>query len=230
MTPLTLVQKRALSAVAANFEKISRASREFNRAYRSTLNRMGRPTQNTHRMEHDAAAMSRKWLEVADEFARVQRKLGLMNNEMHHQVRRNIISNLMKKYGIVALIRDKMWLRGLEAEKARALANFSNFQKGSHQNINHIGESHRKKTPSPTRQRRTPSPVRPANNAHRRVHGIGPVNNTRVTWSRNANGKINRFKTLSNLSLTLTNAQKNTLSNMSENQAMNTIRQLARST
>ena len=71
--------------------------------------------------------------------------------------------------------------------------------------------------------------VRPVNNnAHRRVHGIGPANNTRVTWSRNANGKINRFKTLSNLRMTLTNAQKNALGAMTENQAMNAIRRLAR--
>jgi len=61
-----------------------------------------------------------------------------------------------------------------------------------------------------------------------RCHGIGPANNTRITWSRNSNGKINRFKTLSNLSLMLTNAQKNALGAMSENQAMNTIRRLAR--
>jgi hypothetical protein len=60
------------------------------------------------------------------------------------------------------------------------------------------------------------------------VHGIGPANNTRVTWSRNANGKINRFKTLSNLRMTLTNAQKNALGAMTENQAMNAIRRLAR--
>jgi predicted flap endonuclease-1-like 5' DNA nuclease len=232
MPPLTLVQKRALSAVAANLEKISRAASKVRRAYHSTMNRMGRPTQNTRRMEPEVAAMSRKWLEVADELARVERKLGLTDNDMHHEVRINIISNLMKKYRVVDLIREKMWRRGLEAEKKRALANFNEFSKGQfNTTTNHIAASHARKTPSPPRQRtprRTSSP--PANNAHRRIHGIGPANNTRVTWSRNANGKINRFRTLANLKVTLTNAQKDTLSNMSENQAMHTIRQLARST
>ena len=56
----------------------------------------------------------------------------------------------------------------------------------------------------------------------------GTANNTRVTWSRNANGKINRFKTLENINMKLTNAQRNALREMSENQAKNTIRQLAR--
>ena len=136
----------------------------------------------------------------------------------------------MKKYRVVDLIREKMWRRGLEAEKKRALANFNEFSKGQfNTTTNHIGASRRKKTPSPPRRRtpiRVPSP--PANNAHRRVHGIGPVNTTRITWSRNANGKINRFKTLENISLQLTPSQKNAIMEMSENQAMNTIRQLAR--
>ena len=56
----------------------------------------------------------------------------------------------------------------------------------------------------------------------------GAANNTRITWSRNANGKINRFKTLENINMHLTQAQRNALLEMSENQAMNTIRQLAR--
>jgi antibiotic biosynthesis monooxygenase (ABM) superfamily enzyme len=56
----------------------------------------------------------------------------------------------------------------------------------------------------------------------------GAANNTRVTWSRNANGTINRFKTLENINLRLTQAQRNALLEMSENKAMNTIRQLAR--
>ena len=230
MPPLTLVQKRALSAVAANLEKISRAASKVRRAYHSTMNRMGRPTQNTRRMEPEVAAMSRKWLEVADEVARVERKLGLTDNDMHHQVRRNIISNLMKKYRVVDLIREKMWRRGLEAEKARARANFNEFSKGQfNTTTNHIGASRLKKTPSPPRRHtphRTPAPA--ANNAHRRVHGIGPANNTRITWRRNANGKINRFKTLENINMKLSQAERNALRNMSENQAVNYIRNLAR--
>lgn len=81
-----------------------------------------------------------------------------------------------------------------------------------------------------------PSPRSPRTLARQAELGImggagrspGAANNTRVTWARRANGTIDRFKTLRNLNLSLTNAQRNALSAMSENQAMNTIRQLAR--
>ena len=83
---------------------------------------------------------------------------------------------------------------------------------------------------------RGPSPRSPATLARQANLGImggagrvpGAANNTRVTWSRNANGTINRFKTLENINLRLTQAQRNALLEMSENKAMNTIRQLAR--
>lgn len=77
------------------------------------------------------------------------------------------------------------------------------------------------------------SPATLARQANLRITGgagrsPGAANNTRITWSRNANGKVSIHKTLTNLNLGLTNAQKNALTQMSENQAMNTIRQLAR--
>ena len=56
----------------------------------------------------------------------------------------------------------------------------------------------------------------------------GAANNTRVTWSRNANGKISIHKTIRNLNLSLSNAERNALEKMSENQALNYIRALAR--
>jgi hypothetical protein len=56
----------------------------------------------------------------------------------------------------------------------------------------------------------------------------GAANNTRITWRRNANGKINRFKTLENINMKLSQAERNALRNMSENQAINYIRNLAR--
>ena len=81
-----------------------------------------------------------------------------------------------------------------------------------------------------------PSPRSPATLARQANLGImggarrspGAANNTRVTWSRNANGKINRFKTIENINMKLTQAQRNELEQMSENQAVNTIRRLAR--
>jgi len=56
----------------------------------------------------------------------------------------------------------------------------------------------------------------------------GAANNTRITWSRKANGKINIHKTLANLTLSIPQTMKNLLENMPENRAMNVIRQMAR--
>ena len=147
----------------------------------------------------------------------------------------NVIANVLKKNPRVS---DKIWRRGIEEAKKLALANMKQFNKnfklrqGRYTAIPTVISSANTrrpntKSPSPPR-RRTPSPARPANNAHRRVHGIGPANNTRVTWSRNANGKINRFNTLEKINMKLTQEQRNALLEMSENQAKNTIRQLAR--
>jgi hypothetical protein len=62
----------------------------------------------------------------------------------------------------------------------------------------------------------------------RRQAQHGPSNNTHITWSRNANGKINIHKTLRNLEFSLTNKQKKTLENMPENQAVKALRWFAR--
>jgi len=83
---------------------------------------------------------------------------------------------------------------------------------------------------------RGPSPRSPATLARQANLGImggaqhspNGANNTRVTWTRRANGTINRHKTIENLRMKLTNAQRNALEQMSENKAMNTIRQMAR--
>ena len=56
----------------------------------------------------------------------------------------------------------------------------------------------------------------------------GAANNTRITWSRNANGKISIHKTLRNLNLSISPVMKNILANMPQNQAINAIRQMAR--
>ena len=82
-----------------------------------------------------------------------------------------------------------------------------------------------------------PSPRSPATLARQANLGImggarrSPVraaNNTRITWSRNANGKISIHKTLRNLNLSMPQAMRNILENMPQNRAMNVIRQMAR--
>ena len=81
-----------------------------------------------------------------------------------------------------------------------------------------------------------PAPRSPATLARQANLGImggrrrspGAANNTRITWSRNANGKISIHKTLRNLNLHLTQAERNALNKMTENQVKNYIRNLAR--
>jgi hypothetical protein len=223
MPPLTLVQKRALLAAMNNAQKAERRYIQAVNAYHNANSRERREEGNS------VSKAARNWQEARELVNRLEKKLGLGLNANYSKMELDIISNLLTKH--LPLQKHKRWLKGLEAEMERARRNFRNFAKGVfHQKINLIGESHRKKTPSPPKRvsppRRTSPP--PANNAHRRVHGIGPANNKRITWSRNANGKISIHKTLEKISLKLTNAQKNALSQMSENQAMNTIRQLAR--
>jgi len=77
------------------------------------------------------------------------------------------------------------------------------------------------------------SPATLARQANLRIMGgarrsPGAVNNTRITWSRNANGKIRIHKTLANIGISLSRAERNAISNMSENQVKNYIRNLAR--
>jgi hypothetical protein len=61
--------------------------------------------------------------------------------------------------------------------------------------------------------------------AHR---ASGPANNTRVTWTRRANGTINRHNTLEKLNLKLSKVERNALNKMPETNAIAYIRNLAR--
>jgi hypothetical protein len=224
MPPLTLVQKRALLAAANNVHKKERA---YNRAFRESISSPQNTRQATRQLNAAVANLNK----AGEVLYRLAEKLGVNANAInYHTMSRNVISNVIKKHGFGPRLEDKIWRRGYEAEMERARANFRNFAKGVfHQKSNLIGESHRKKTPSPPKRvtpRRASPP--PANNAHRRVHGIGPANNTRITWSRNANGKISIHKTLRNLNLGISQVMKNILENMPQNQAINAIRQMAR--
>lgn len=227
MPPLTLVQKRALLAAANNVHKAEKEYMKANREFSSVPSWLHWLLLDAAERKIDTARS--KWLNVRNRLNTLEQKLGVNGRTInYHLMSKNAIANVIKKRGFGPRLQDKLWRRGLEAEKARARANFIEFSKGRPSpTTNHIGASHRKKTPSPQR-RRTPSPARPANNAHRRIHGIGPANNKRITWSRNANGKVSIHKTLRNLNMKLSQAERNALGNMSEIQAMNYIRNLAR--
>lgn len=225
--PLTLVQRRALLAAMNNTQK-------FEKEYMKAVN--NRWAINSFRGHHLIRAAeqkidnaSRKWLRARALLKRLENKLGVNGHTVNYGViEKGLISNLLTKH--LPLMKHKRWLKGLEVEKNRAFENFTEFSADPRA----ASPSPRRATPSPRRatpslpRRRTPSPVRPANNAHRRIHGVGPSNNTRITWSRNANGKVSIHKTLANINLRLTNEGRAALEQMPENQAMNIIRQLAR--
>jgi hypothetical protein len=224
---LTLVQKRALLAAKSNVEKKEETLARVRHIYESVL-----PTQRTQQMTRQYDAAVSALVKAGYALYSLAEKLGVNSNATNYRtMSRNVISNVIKKLGFGPRLEHKIWLRGLEKEMERARSNFRNFEKGRfHRYINHIGDSHRKKATSPPRQR---SPARHAppphaNNAHRRIHGIGPANTTHITWSRNANGKINIHSTINKLKLMLTSEQRNALSKMPKNQAMETIRILAR--
>ena len=246
MSQLTLVQKRALLAAAYNYRKkkdaYKRGTIELNDAYsdpHNAIRMQAASKQMDAKMSNllTATVILNKLVHkigVNEENIKKLRKLRKIKDN-YRLMSKNVISSVIKKHKfagpLIARAQDKTWLRGHEAEMERARANFRNFEKGVfHQKINLIGESHRKKTPSPPKRvsppRRASPP--PENNAHRRVHGIAPANNTRITWTRNANGKISIHKTLTNLNLGLTNAQRMVLESMPQNQAINAIRQMAR--
>jgi hypothetical protein len=230
MPPLTLVQKRALLAAMNNAQKAERAYVEVSDAYSNT-----RPSEQ-RALWNKLSMISRKWQAARQLVFELDRKLGLGLNTNYSAMELNVISNLLTKH--LPSQKHKRWLKGLEEEKKRAMENFAKFSRNPwalSPSPSRRRPSPRRKTPSPPRPR-GPSPRSPATLA-RQVnlgimggarHPIATANNTRVTWSRNANGKISIHKTLRNLNLTLTNAQKNALAQMSENKAMNTIRQLAR--
>ena len=231
---LTLVQKRFLLAAANNVHKAEKEYMKISHEYSAIPSWLRWLLLDAAEQKIDKARS--KWLKARAILNEREAKTGVNGRRInYHLLSKNAIANVIKKHkfggAMIARAKEAVWLRGLEAEKARARANFNEFSKGRlHRYINHIGNSHRKKTTSPPRQR---SPARHApppraNNAHRRIHGIGPANTTHVTWSRNANGKINIHSTINKLKLTLTSEHRNMLSKMPKNQAMETIRILAR--
>lgn len=225
--PLTLVQQRALLAAFNNTQK-------FEKEYMKAVNnRWGLTFAERHLIRGAEGVIdnaSRKWHHARALLKRLENKLGVNGHTINYgKIKRNVVlSNLLLKHH--PLVQYKRWHRGLEAEMKRAVANFALLSSPSKRRLTSPVRtpSPRHKTPSPPR-RRTPSPAHPTNNAHRRIHGVGPSNNTHVTWARNANGKVSIHKTLANINLRLTNEGRAALEQMPVNQAMNIIRQLARS-
>jgi hypothetical protein len=223
MPPLTLVQKRALLAAANNVNKKGSA---FERA--EAIPRYWR----TQEQNETYSATARHVRGARKLLAKLEKKLGINGTTVnYHLMSQNVIANVLKKNPRVS---DKIWRRGLEEAKKLAMANFAKFSRDPWASSPSPSRQ-RRKTPSPPRAR-GPSPRSPATLARQANLGImggarrspGAANNTRVTWSRNANGKVSIHNTLEKINLKLTNAQKNALSQMPEKQAINVIRQMAR--
>lgn len=125
--------------------------------------------------------------------------------------------------------------KGLAKERARALANFAQFRqnpRGTHASPTR----HSPKKRSPKTSPSGPKPRSPETVAREATLGImggfkhasASPNNTRITWSRTPSGRVSIHKTLANLNLKLTNAQRNSVLTLPENQAMNMLRKLSR--
>ena len=223
MPPLTLVQKRALLAAANNVNKKERA---FGRAGAIPWSRRTQEENKKYRVT------ARQWRDARELLARLEEKIGVNGTTVnYHLMSQNVIANVLKKNPRVS---NEIWRRGLEGAKKLPMANFAKFSRDPWAS-SPSPPRQRRKTPSPSRAR-GPSPRSSATLARQANLGImggarrspGAANNTRVTWSRNANGKVSIHNTLEKINLKLTNAQKNALSQMPENQAMNVIRQMAR--
>ena len=241
MPPLTLLQKRALLAASNNIHKAEKEYIKANREYGS-IPWNGWHLRNAAGLKVTTARS--KWRNARNLLSRLEQKLNVNGSTFNYTtLEKNVISNVLKKHKLtaaplIARAQEKVWRRGLEAEKKRAMENFAKFSIDPRA----LSPSPPRRRPSPPRRRpsppraRGPSPRSPGTKNREAALGImggarhapGAANNTRITWSRNANGKINRFKTLENINLHLTQAQRNALLEMSENKAMNTIRQLAR--
>ena len=232
MTRPTLVQKRALLAAQNNVEKAEKEWVNAQKAWRNSINWMGGEGDETEAAWRKVEATRSKFTNARARLTRLEEKTGVNGLTVNYSLfkRNALLSRLLRH----PRVQQKMWARGLEREKKRALANFALWSSPSAFKASPV-RSPTRKTPSPPRAR-GPSPRSPATLAREAALGImggarrprAPANNTRVTWARRANGTINRFKTLENINLKLTNAQRNALEQMSENQAKNTIRQLAR--
>jgi hypothetical protein len=241
MPPLTLLQKRALVAASNSLYKAQKEYIKANHEYAS-IPWNGWHLRNAAVLKFTTARS--KLRNARNILSRLEQKLNVNGSTVNYTtLEKNVISNVLKKHKLtaaplIARAQEKVWRRGLEAEKKRAIENFSKFSIDPRA----LSPSPPRRRPSPPRRRpsppraRGPSP-RSSGTKNRETalgimggarHAPGSANNTRITWSRNANGKINRFKTLENINLHLTQAQRNALLEMSENKAMNTIRQLAR--
>ena len=148
-------------------------------------------------------------------------------------IKKGLLTNLLTKKGGNKL-KHAAWRVGLEGQMKKARANFNEFSQtgrlGARQ-VNHIGESHRKKTPSPVRPRTPRSPVRlpNANASFRRWHQLAPATNEPATWSRNnQNAKLTRYKTLANVEKGLAPNQRLALAAMTQNEKREFLKSRAR--
>ena len=230
MAPLSAIQRRVILALA------NIAAKKGAILAKAEVNLSDRNTNNVELFDKWRSAQ-RNFSNARSALLKAMRAAGQDPTAISYSVlERNRISNALSKVFTGPRLERMTYKRGLEAEKKRALANFALWSAPNAFRASPVRmPSPRRKTPSPPRAR-GPSPRSPATRAREAALGIAggarrppaAANNTRITWRRNANGKINRFKTLENINLHLTQAQRNALREMSENQAMNTIRQLAR--
>ena len=150
----------------------------------------------------------------------------------------NSIANVLKKTKLAERIKHRAWRKGLEAEKKRALNNLKQFNKNfkvengkwtvaRQPSPKRKNPSPPRKNPSPPRAR-TPGMNFSANASFARWHTLAPPTNAPVTWSRNQNAKVIRYKTFTEVARGITPAQRKAMASMTRGQKQNFVKSLAR--
>ena len=224
---------RLYDAAKSNFDK-----------YLKTLRKLSGLRGNA---SQQAAPNARKLAALEREYTRVK---GLMNaaalslrslpgrRALREEVASRRITSLLRPF--TARISNIAHESGLKAARNAGLAHYyENW--GSEENPVWAGarKSPNRRT-SPNRQRsprntglRPRSPATLAREQNLGIaggfrHRVASPNASKITWSRNANGKISIYKTMNNLNLGLTNAQRRAIGKMSEEAAMRELQRLAR--
>lgn len=232
--PTMLEHKRFIIRAKNRVNKKYKAVRNAVKAYFNT---------NQQRSPGTEARLMANWTRTQQNLINAQREFNSIAAKIYpgvnprnlpiEPIQKGLLTNLLTKVGANKL-KHAAWRVGLEGQRKKAQANFNEFSQTGRlgpRQVNHIGESHRKKTPSPPRARaqsRSPPRVFNANQAFARVHALAPATNAPVTWSRNQNAKVTRHKTFTQIARGVTPIQRLALAAMTPNEKQKFVKSLAR--
>ena len=180
------------------------------------------------------AELVRKLEKIDMEVQKIREKiLEQPPNRYYNVIRREVASRRLRRAARQRATRPSGFIhaRGLAREKERAMKNFEEFTK-NFRKLSPV-KSPYIKSPSPVRTKSPKSPNRlKADRIRLGIAGQpkapGSLMNNRITWVRTPSGRVSITRTIENLNLKLTNAQKNRILTLPENRAKEVLRGLAR--